>query len=65
MFLRVTFCSDLLIGIGSRCEMQYMRWTGMMRADQRPAGPTLVRIDIDPAELERLKPDAGIVADAA
>jgi acetolactate synthase-1/2/3 large subunit len=57
--------TDLLIGIGSRCEMPYLRWTGMMRADDRPAGPKLIRIEIEPAELLRLKPDVGIVADAA
>ncbi|MDA1099837.1 MAG: thiamine pyrophosphate-binding protein [Proteobacteria bacterium] len=57
--------TDLLIGIGSRCELQYLRWTGMMRADDRPAGPKLIRIEIDPVELLRLKPDVGIVADSA
>ena len=56
--------TDLLIGIGSRCEMQYLRWTGMMSADDRPAGPKLIRIEIDPEELLRLKPDVGIVADS-
>lgn len=55
---------DLLIGIGSRCELQYMRWTGMTRASDRPVGPKLIRIDIDPMEMVRLKPDVAIVADA-
>ena len=50
---------DLLIGIGSRLELQYMRW------QWRPAGAQVVRIDIDPIEMVRLKPDVGIVADAA
>ena len=58
--------TDLLIGIGSRCEMQAMRWTGMMQADDRLAPPRkLIRIEIDPEELQRLKPDVGIIADAA
>ncbi len=57
--------TDLLVGIGSRCEMQVLRWTGMMRAHERLEGRQLVRIDIDPMEMERLKPDAGIVGDAA
>ncbi len=59
--------TDVLIGIGSRCEMQYMRWSGgMMRLVDRPAAPPwLIRIDIDPAEMVRLKPHAGIVADSA
>ena len=32
--------TDLLIGIGSRCEMQYMRWGQMMELHRRPlSGP--------------------------
>lgn len=50
--------TDLLIGIGSRLELQYFRWPS------RPANLKLIRIDIDPAELTRLKPNAGILADA-
>ncbi|HJU31061.1 MAG TPA: thiamine pyrophosphate-dependent enzyme [Hyphomicrobiaceae bacterium] len=57
--------TDALIGIGSRVEMPYMRWTGMMTMVDRPqAPPHLVRIDVDPAEMRRLVPHAGIVADA-
>jgi acetolactate synthase-1/2/3 large subunit len=50
---------DLLIGIGSRLELQFMRW------QWRPAGLKVIRIDIDPTEMVRLKPDLGIVGDAA
>ncbi len=50
---------DLLIGIGSRLELQYLRWRWF------PPGLKVVRIDIDPTEMVRLRPDAGIVADAA
>lgn len=50
---------DLLIGIGSRLELQYMRWRW------QPAGLEVVRIDIDPTEMVRLKSAVGIVADAA
>ena len=58
--------TDVLIGIGTRLELPYMRWTGMMRYIQRPeAPPTLIRIDIDGREMERLVPHAGIVGDAA
>ncbi|MEM7544594.1 MAG: thiamine pyrophosphate-dependent enzyme [Pseudomonadota bacterium] len=58
--------TDLLIGIGSRCEMQAMRWRGMMDASDRLAPPRkLIRIDIEPEEMLRLKPDAGIVCDSA
>jgi acetolactate synthase I/II/III large subunit len=51
--------TDLLIGIGSRLELQYMRWRWL------PEGLKVIRIDIDPTEMVRLKPDVGIVADAA
>jgi acetolactate synthase-1/2/3 large subunit len=58
--------TDLLIGIGSRLEMQYMRWHSMSeRLDCPPDdGRKLIRIDIDPKEMERFKPDVGVVADA-
>ena len=58
--------TDLLIGIGSRLELPYMRWTGMMTLIDKPAAPPhLIRIDIDPAEMARLIPHAAILADAA
>jgi len=58
--------TDALIAIGTRAEMPYMRWTGMMRLIDRPEPPPfLIRIDIDPAEMARLKPHAGILADSA
>jgi len=57
--------TDALLGIGTRLELPYMRWTGMMRLIDRPSPPPhLIRIDIDPAEMRRLKPHAAIVADA-
>ncbi|MDH5310373.1 MAG: thiamine pyrophosphate-binding protein [Gammaproteobacteria bacterium] len=59
--------TDLLIGIGSRLEMQYMRWLSMAEYYDRPPenGPKLIRIDIDPNEMTRFMPHVGIVADAA
>lgn len=59
--------TDLLIGIGSRLEMQYMRWGSMGRYFREPpaGGPKLIRIDIDPQEMQRFRPDVGIVADSA
>lgn len=58
--------TDVLVGIGSRLEMPYMRWAGMMKLIDRPdAPPHLIRIDIDPAEMRRLVPHAPVVADAA
>ena len=57
---------DVLVGVGSRLEMPYLRWGDPMRYERKPTrGPKLVRIDIDPAELERFEPDVGIVADSA
>ena len=57
--------TDLLIGIGSRLELPYMRWIGMMRRVDRAETPRLIRIDIDPTEMDRLTPHLGIVGDAA
>jgi len=51
--------ADLLIGIGSRLELQYMRWRWL------PPGVKIVRIDIDPTEMVRLPATVGVVADAA
>jgi acetolactate synthase-1/2/3 large subunit len=46
--------------------MPYMRWSGMMKLIDRPdAPPHLIRIDIDPSEMQRLKPHYPIVADSA
>lgn len=57
--------TDVLIGIGSRLELPYMRWSGMMDYVCEPAAPPyLIRIDIDPQEMERLRPHVEIVADA-
>lgn len=50
---------DLLIGIGASLRLPFMTWRW------RPPGLKTIRIDIDPLEMVRLKPDVGIVADAA
>ena len=59
--------TDVLIGIGSRLEMQYMRWMEMSQYMDRPPedSPKLIRIDIDPQEMQRFRPHVGIIADAA
>ena len=49
---------DLLIGIGSRLELAYMRWQWL------PEGIKTVRVDIDPTEFDRLPPNVGVVADS-
>ncbi|CAN7437015.1 thiamine pyrophosphate-binding protein [Bosea sp. LjRoot90] len=57
--------TDLLLGIGSRLEAPYMRWANPMSYVQDPGeARQLIRIDIDPKEMERLVPTIGIVADA-
>ena len=50
---------DLLIGVGSRLELQFMRWPW------RPPGLKIIRIDVDPTEFGRVKPTLGLVSDAA
>jgi acetolactate synthase-1/2/3 large subunit len=50
---------DVLIGIGSRLELQHFRWNWF------PKGLKTVRVDIDPTEFVRLKPDVGVVTDSA
>lgn len=50
--------TDVLIGIGSRLELQYFRWQWF------PKDIKIIRIDIDPTEMVRLKPDVSIVSDA-
>lgn len=57
---------DVLVGVGSRLEMPYLRWGDSMRYERKPShGPKLIRIDIDPMELRRFEPDVAIVADSA
>jgi acetolactate synthase-1/2/3 large subunit len=58
---------DVLLGIGSRLELPYFRWTKnyMQYNTVAEAPPQLIRIDIDPEEMNRLKPHVGVVGDAA
>jgi acetolactate synthase-1/2/3 large subunit len=49
---------DVVIGIGSRLELAHFRWNWL------PPGIKTVRIDIDPTEFVRVKPDVGILTDA-
>ena len=49
---------DLIIGIGSRLELPFMRW------QWKPEGVKCLRIDIDPTEAVRLKPDCFVLGDA-
>jgi acetolactate synthase-1/2/3 large subunit len=56
---------DVLLGIGSRLEMPYVRWRDPMRYERKAVGPKLIRIDIDPREMERFVPDVPVVGDSA
>lgn len=51
--------ADVLIGIGSRLELQHFRWRWF------PEGVKVVRIDIDPTERDRIPSDAFALADSA
>lgn len=55
---KLWLATDVLLGIGTRLELQYLRW---MRI---PDGLKVIRIDIDPTEMVRLRPDVGVVTDA-
>ena len=57
--------TDLLIAVGTRLEAPYIRWAPPGGCVERPAQPKLLRIDIDPLEMTRLRADVGIVGDAA
>lgn len=50
---------DLVIGFGTRMTTPLSSW------GPKPAGLTVARIDIDPAEMRRLPVDIGIIGDAA
>lgn len=50
--------TDVLIGIGSRLELQWFRWPN------QPPGLKIINIDIDPMQMTRIKPAIGIVGDA-
>jgi len=58
---------DVLLGIGSRLELPYLRWTkNYMRYDDvAEAPPQLIRVDVDPEEMQRLKPHVAVVGDSA
>lgn len=55
---------DLMIGIGTRLEIPFLYWGSMMQAHRTLPGRKLIRIDIDPAEMERLDTSGPLVADA-
>jgi acetolactate synthase-1/2/3 large subunit len=50
--------TDVLIGIGSRLELQWFRWPNA------PKDLKIINIDIDPAQMPRVKPTVPIVGDA-
>ena len=56
--------TDVMIGIGTRLEIPFMRWGSFMEYMRRVPGKKLLRLDIDAREMDRLDTDVGIVADA-
>lgn len=50
--------TDVVIGIGSRLELQWFRWPDLGK--QRK----IINIDIDPAQMPRIKPAVPVVGDA-
>ena len=52
--------TDLMIGIGTRMELP----ASSFRWPFQPEGLKSIRIDIDPSEMRRLRPDAAVIADA-
>jgi len=56
---------DLMIGIGSRLELPFMRWSSPTSLVRRLQGRKLIRIDVDPTEMNRLDVDGPLVADSA
>lgn len=50
--------TDVLLGIGTRLEVPSRLWR------DTPKGLKVLRVDIDPVEMRRVKPDVGIVADS-
>ncbi|MBL4800377.1 MAG: hypothetical protein JKY45_00700, partial [Emcibacter sp.] len=56
--------TDVMIGIGTRLEIPFMRWGSFMKYQRSLPGKKLLRLDIDAHEMDRLDTDAGIIADA-
>ncbi len=56
--------TDVLIAIGTRMELQLMRWGDMMKRFESAEGKKVIRIDIDPEEFNRVKTDINILGDA-
>jgi acetolactate synthase I/II/III large subunit len=50
--------TDALLGIGSRLELKWFRWP------KPPAEQRFINLDIDAAQMARLKPDIALVGDA-
>lgn len=57
--------TDLMIGIGSRLEIPFIRWVPPLTLVRSLPGRPLVRIDIDPAEMDKLVTAGPLVADSA
>ena len=56
--------TDVLIAIGTRMELQLMRWGDMMKRFTSAEGKKVIRIDIDLEEFNRVTADINILGDA-
>ncbi|MCF7982052.1 MAG: hypothetical protein K9K86_08705 [Pseudomonadales bacterium] len=52
--------TDLLIAIGTRMELRWARWVG----PDQPTAVKVIRLEIDPQEMDRHPVDVPIIADA-
>ncbi len=57
--------TDVIIGIGTRLEIPFMRWGSFMEYRRNAAGKKLIRLDIDANEMPKLDNDSSILADSA
>ncbi|WP_204602383.1 thiamine pyrophosphate-dependent enzyme [Paremcibacter congregatus] len=57
--------TDVMIGIGTRLEIPFIRWGSFMTYERALPGRQLLRLDIDAAEMDKLDTDAPVIADAA
>ena len=53
---------DLIIGIGTHLEIPFMRWGSIVKAHRALPGRKLIRVDIDPAEMDKLDTEGPLVA---
>lgn len=56
--------TDVIIGIGTRLEIPFMRWGNFLEYRRNIPGKKLIRLDIDATEMPKLDNDSSILADS-